>query len=161
MSARSSNPNSGAPDDEDPAIRQGNVGGEEIRDDDGLLVDEYSSEAFGDPDALDALDIPAALEDEDVLEDIADDSDGIEEVDVLAAGQAMDTVDSGARRPAPTDEAEMGLGAEPRSPEELEDAAIGRALRGRAGVTRDDEVHGERLLDDPEESARDEDDATA
>lgn len=124
------------------------IGGEEIRDDDGLLVDEYTSEAYDDPDALDAMDVPRALEDESVLEEIADDDDlnGIVEVDLLMGGEATDRVDGGSRRAA-IDEADMGLGAEPHTPEELADAAIGRALRGPAGVTRDDEVHGEGLLD--------------
>lgn len=108
----------------------------ELRDDEGLLVDEYTSEAFANPDDLDALDVPAALEPESVLDDVADDSDGIEEVELLAPEDA---------------DAEMGLGAEPHTPEDLERAAIGRALRGPAGMTRDDEVHGERLLDAPDE----------
>ena len=109
------------------------IGGEEIRDDEGLLVDEYTSEAFGDPDALDALDVPRALVDEAVLDDVADAGGGIDEVDPTAGSLE--------------EEGDMGLGAEPRSPEELADAAIGRELRGRRGVTRDDEVHGEHLLD--------------
>jgi hypothetical protein len=119
---------------------------DELRDDDGLLVDEYSSDAYDDPDSLDALDVPAALADEAVLNEIADDGDGIEEVEVMPGGAPMDTVDTGARR-TPHDDADMGLGAEPRSPEELERAAIGRALRGRGAVTRDNELHGERLMD--------------
>jgi hypothetical protein len=118
----------------------------QVHDEDGLVVDEYTSEAFDDPDDLDAMDVPAALVNESVLDEIADDADGIEEVDVAAGGAPMDTVDTGARRPA-NDDADMGFGAEPRSPEELERAAIGGALKGKAGVTRDDEVHGERLLD--------------
>jgi hypothetical protein len=110
------------------------IGGDEIRDDDGLLVDEYTSEAFGDPDALDALDVPRALVDESVLEDVPDTGGGMNEVDPAAA--SLDE-----------EEGDMGLGAEPRSTEELADAAIGRELRGKRAVTRDDEEHGEHLLD--------------
>jgi hypothetical protein len=141
---RRSNP----PDDADnPSLEE--IGGDEIRDDEGLLVDEYSSEAFDDPDALDVLDIPAALEDDSVLEDVADDSNGIEEVS-RTTGEQMDTVDTGARR-APTDDVDMGFGAEPHSTDELADAALGTDLKGRAAVTRDDQVHGERLLDSPDD----------
>ncbi|WP_309669598.1 hypothetical protein [Gemmatimonas sp.] len=53
-----------------------------------------------------------------------------------------------------SDDADMGLGAEPRSAEELEDAAIGHELKGAAGVTRDDEVHGERMFDSPDGKGR-------
>lgn len=108
----------------------------QLRDDDGLIVDEYTSDAFDDPDAIDALDVPRARASDARLDDIEDAGDGIEEVS-LADMRADDVAD-------------MGLGAEPHSPEELERAAIGRELRGRKGVTRDDEVHGERLLDRPE-----------
>jgi hypothetical protein len=117
-----------------PDEQPGGIGGEEIRDDEGLLVDEYSSEAFGDPNALDALDVPRALVDESVLEDVPDTGGGLDEVDPTAA--SLDE-----------EEGDMGLGAEPRSTEELADAAIGRELRGKRGVTRDDEEHGEHLLD--------------
>lgn len=113
--------------------RASDIGGEEIRDDDGLLVDEYTSEAFDDPEALDALDVPRALVDESVLDEVADAGDGVREVDPSQA--------------APPEEGDMGLGAEPHSPDELADAALGHELRGRRAVTRDDEVHGERLLD--------------
>ena len=94
---------------------------------------------------LDALDVPYALRNESVLDDVADSSDGIEEVDVLSSTDD-ETVDSGMRRHA-SDEANMGLGAEAHSAEELEDAAIGDALPGRRGVTRDNEVHGSGFLD--------------
>jgi len=111
------------------------IGGEEIRDDDGLRVDEYTSDAYDDPEALDALDVPRALTDESVLTDVADPGSQLVEIDPDGSSSPTD------------DEAKMGLGAEPRSPEELADAAIGRELRGRRGVTRDGEVHGEGLLD--------------
>lgn len=109
----------------------------QIHDDEGLLLDEYSAEAFDDPDAVDALDVAESLDPETVLSDVADPGDGITEIAL-------------ADLPMHDDDAEMGLGAEPRTPEELERAAIGRELRGRRAVTRDDEVHGERLLDRPE-----------
>ncbi len=108
----------------------------QVRDDEGLIVDEYTAEAFDDPDAIDALDLPRALTSDARLDNVEDTGDGIEEIS-LADVRADDVAD-------------MGLGAEPHSPEDLERAAIGRELRGRKGVTRDDEVHGERLLDRPE-----------
>lgn len=150
MSSRRRNQN----EDDEPSMNRedlaaDDIGGEEIRDDEGLLVDEYTSEAYDDPDALDVLDVPMALDDESVLDQVPDTGDGIEEVEP-ASCETVDTVDTGARK-RPGDDADMGFGAEPRSTDELADAAIGRELRGRASVTRDDEVHGERLLDAPDE----------
>ncbi len=122
-----------------PSEPDDDIGGEEIRDDDGLLVDEYTSEAYDDPDALDVMDVPRALVDDAVLDELPDSGSGLNEVDPHSATRSS-------MRPA-DGEGDMGLGAEPRSPEELADAAIGRELRGRRAVTRDDEEHGERLLD--------------
>jgi hypothetical protein len=122
--------------------------------DEGIIHDEYTDPELDDVHELDALDVPGALVDEGILDEMADDADGIEELDVLpVSGRIMDTVDTGARmgaRRAANDEADMGFGAEPRSPEELEDASIGHELRGRGAVTRDDELHGELLLDSPD-----------
>lgn len=118
-----------------PSSEDDDIGGEEIRDDEGLLVDEYTSEAFDDPDALDVMDVPRALVDESVLTDLPDTGISLNEVDPASGMRSAD------------DEGDMGLGAEPRSSDELADAAIGRELRGRRAVTRDDEEHGERLLD--------------
>ena len=109
-----------------------------------IRIDEYIDDKY-DVRELDALDVPYALRNESVLDDVADSSDGIEEVDVLSSTDD-ETVDSGMRRHA-SDEANMGLGAEAHSAEELEDAAIGDALPGRRGVTRDNEVHGSGFLD--------------
>lgn len=117
----------------------------------GPVNDEYTDESL-DVMELDALDVPGALRNESVLADVADDSDGIEEIDLDPNGASMDTYDTGARHRV-VDEADMGLGSEPRSAEELEDASIGHALRGRGAVTRDDEVHGELLFDSPDEDA--------
>lgn len=127
---------------------------EPSNDDPGLINDEYSDDAL-DVYELDALDVPGALIDESVLNEMADDSDGIEELDVLSVEGArnMNTDDNGSHRGAP-DDAEMGLGAEPRSPDELADAAIGHELRGRGAVTRDGEVHGEAMFDRPDDEAR-------
>ena len=114
--------------------------------DDGLVHDEYTDPSLEGVDTLDALDVPLALRDLNVLDDVAD-TDGIEEVDEHPGGDVMDTVDTGARHRGPPDEGDMGFGAEPRTAEELEEASIGHALRGRGAVTRDDEVHGEALFD--------------
>lgn len=116
--------------------------------DDGLVNDEYSDDSLEEVNSLDALDVPSALQDDSVLNEMADDSDGIEELDVLAR-EANPRVDDGGNRRHNIDDAEMGLGAEPHSTDELADAAIGHELRGRQAVTRDDQVHGERLFDNP------------
>ena len=115
----------------------------------GLIHDEYTDDSFEDVDSIDALDVRSALRDERLLDDLADDSDGIEEMDVLPVSAGMDTIDSGARH-RPNDDAEMGLGAEAHSAEELEEAALGHELRGKAAHMRDGEVHGEMLFDSPD-----------
>lgn len=124
---------------------------------DGLINDEYTDPALENSHELDALDVPSALRDESVLDGVADTSDGIEEIDLEPGGDLMDTIDTGARHRSVDDEGDMGFGGEPRTIEELEDAAIGHALRGRAGVTRDDEVHGEALFDSPDDVEEDDD----
>ena len=120
-----------------------------VRDADGLLVDEYSDDSLAHQPSQDALDLPNALVSEAMIAELSDASDGIAARDVRRRVDVMDTVDSGARQ-TPTDDGEMGLGAEPHSAEDLERASIGRALKGAAGVTRDGEPHGERLFDSPD-----------
>lgn len=132
---------------------------DEARTKEGFIIDEYSSEVdnldSGDPSKqkhndeprIDALDVPSALTDVEQVDDLAADVDGVVEMPITQSS-VVDTVDSGARQ-KPTDDGEMGLGAEPHTAEELELAAIGDALRGRAAVTRDGEEHGERFLDKP------------
>jgi len=121
----------------------------EVHDADGLLVDEYSDDTFHAHDAVDALDVPSALSSERILAEVADDRDGTSAIDTQPRSASMDTVDTGARR-TPTDDGEMGLGAEPHSADDLQRASIGSALKGRRAVTRDGEVHGERFLDSPD-----------
>jgi hypothetical protein len=132
--------------------------GQDEPSEEGLVNDEYTDPSLEGVDRLDALDVPAALFSERMLADVADGSDGIEEIDLYPGGAEMDTVDTGARHHGIPDEGDMGFGAEPHSPEELADAAIGHALRGRGAVTRDDEVHGELLFDSPDDIDEDDDD---
>ncbi len=113
-----------------------------VHDANGLVVDEYSDDTFDTSDDVDALDRRGALENADVLSVVTDDDDGITEIDL----SELKTDDG---------HADMGLGAEPRSADELDDAAIGHELKGAAGVTRDDEVHGERMFDSPDGTGRD------
>ena len=120
----------------------------EVHDADGLLIDAYSDDTFQAQDTIDALDVPLALSSERLLEDVSDDTDGTSEIDAPVRSALMDTVDTGARQ-RPSDDGEMGLGAEPHPADDLQRASIAGALKGRAGVTRDDEVHGERLFDSP------------
>lgn len=117
--------------------------GEVVRDADGLVIDEYSDASFVSEGHMDALDRTDALDDSAILADVADDTDGIAE---------MEIVDQIAKDGA---DADMGLGVEALSADDLEDAAIGHELKGAAGVTRDDEVHGERMFDSPDGKGRD------
>jgi hypothetical protein len=111
-------------------------------------IDEYIDDKY-DVNELDALDVPSALLSEEVLGDIPDDGDGIEEHDVLASTIDDDeTVDTGYRRHH-VEEGDMGLGAEPHSAEELEEAALGEEARHSRGIIRDNEAHGRGLLDRP------------
>ncbi len=116
--------------------------GRVVRDADGLVVDEYSDDAFTSADGMDALDRPGTLDDMDVLAEVADDGDGIAEI-VLSVSHRNDV-----------DDDDLGVGGESMSTEELEDATIGHELKGAAGVTRDDEVHGERMFDSPDGKGR-------
>jgi hypothetical protein len=75
-------------------------------------------------------------------EDLA--ADAVDEIAALASPEEYETSVEGDRRPH-RDEAEMGLGGEPRSVDELADRAIGDAIPGPRGTTRDGEVHGEEL----------------
>lgn len=59
----------------------------------------------------------------------------------------LETVDSGASRPK-RDDAEMGMGAEAHSAEEMEDAAVGDAIPGKRGLTRDGQAHGSAMFDE-------------
>lgn len=112
-----------------------------VRDAEGLVVDEYSDDSLSSDDDMDALDRPR-LDDAEALAELADDTDGIAELNVpeLNRNDAAD--------------ADMGMGVESRSVDELEDAVIGHELRGAAAVTRDDEVHGERMFDSPDGKGR-------
>lgn len=78
-----------APDKQDPLVHRGKRTGrrpdgvpldEELRDDQGLLLDAYVSEAFAETDTIDVLDVPEMLELDTVLEEVPDDHEGIEEV---------------------------------------------------------------------------------
>jgi len=55
----------------------------ELRDDEGLLIDEYTSDAFDDLEVHDALDTPALLEPESMLTEVPDAMHGIEEVEII------------------------------------------------------------------------------
>ena len=118
--------------------RDGDLRDVELRDAEGLLLDEYTSAAYGTPDALDALDVPFIRLAESVLEALPapeEEVTGIIEAEMFAVEE---------------EPAEMGLAAEPHSADELAEAALGHELAGPRGVTRDAELHGERLLDAPE-----------
>lgn len=87
-----------------------------------------------------------AMDDNVQLTDAPDDlaADAIDEIAAMTSPDEYETSEEGDRRPN-RDEAEMGLGGEPRSADELADRAIGDAIRGHRGTTRDGEVHGEDL----------------
>ncbi len=128
----------------------------EPTDDAGLKNDEYSDPSLEDTDSVDALDVRRSLRNERMLDEVVDSGDGIEEIDVLPSSSVSDTVDTGARR-RPRDEAEMGLGAEAHSAEELDEAAVGNSGRGNASHEREGQMHGKGLFDSPTEAEADTD----
>ncbi len=137
----------------DPNTARNDDGGDgEMRDEEGLLIDEYSDPSLEDAGGIDALDIPSALVSDAVLIDEPVQHDGIVSLDRAA----YDGVGSSPKTSSPEEQrADSDQSAdepEPRSVDELAQSSIGTALRGRKGVTRDDELHGERMLDSPDES---------
>ena len=70
----------------------------QLHDADGLLVDEYSNPGMRHEPASDALDDPASLVNEEVLDNVADGESGIEEIDTVAAGSEVDLLDGGGRK---------------------------------------------------------------
>jgi hypothetical protein len=87
-----------------------------------------------------------ALDDNVQLGDGPDDlaADAVDEIAAEAPPDEYETTEAGDRR-APNDDAEMGLGGEPRSIDELADRAIGDALPRPLGTTREGEPHGPDL----------------
>ena len=69
----------------------------QLLDADGLLVDEYSDPTIKHVPASDALDDPASLVNERVLENVAE-GDEVEEIDTVAPGSEVDRLDGGGRR---------------------------------------------------------------
>lgn len=87
-----------------------------------------------------------ALDDNVQLADAPDDlaADAVDEIAAATPPDEYETTEEGDRR-APNDDAEMGLGGEPHSADELADRAIGNAIPRPRGTTRDGEPHGEDL----------------
>jgi hypothetical protein len=85
-----------APEDVKAPVTRGPDG--QLHDADGLLVDEYSNPGIRHEPASDALDDPASLVNEKVLDNVADGESGIEEIDTVAAGSEVDLLDGGGRK---------------------------------------------------------------
>ena len=126
------------------------------RDAEGLIVDEYSDASFVHESGSDALDRKQRLVSDSRLDD-AERTDGIEEIEGVDGNDDHDTVDEGAPRGG-THRSTTSDILDAHSPDELKEGAIGHELHGRAGVTRDDVVHGEGLLDSPDGADNDSDD---
>jgi hypothetical protein len=87
-----------------------------------------------------------ALDDNVQLAEAPDDLaiDAVDEIAAAVPPDEYETTEEGDRR-APNDDAEMGLGGEPRSIDELADRAIGDAIPRPRGTTREGEPHGPDL----------------
>lgn len=122
----------------------------EVRDADGLLVDEYSDESLDDNDSLDALDVTSVVLDETALAGLSSQADGTSERESGVGQVVVDTVDTGARSEG-TDDGEVAIGAEVSSVDELARLSIGQRRDGELRGTREGERHGEQLLDSPDD----------
>ena len=120
----------------------------QLYDADGLLVDEYSDESLDDDPSLDALDVPAAIVDDAILDDAADVGDGIQEIAAVEADAEELNLDGVLRDGDPAAEDEIN---EAHSVEDLERATVGHATRLTDGP--DGPAHGERFLDSPDKPA--------
>ena len=95
--------------------------------------------------AGDALDDTIQLRDDDDLP-----LDAIDELAERALPEQFETVDTGDRRP-PKDEAEMGMGAEARSVDEIAEITLGD---NTTSTTSEGLDHGEDFLDNPNDGER-------
>lgn len=117
----------------------------ELRDADGLLIDEYSDDSLTTPEGNDALDDPAVLTSDRFLDTVADDVDGIAEMELVNARESA--LGDGARR-SRKDQGTRDESREPHSADDLQRVTVGSKAR-RAAASKEEQAHGEDLLDDP------------
>jgi len=145
MTTTPRSPRDDEPTKEQSGITEGPDG--QLYDADGLLIDEYSDESLEQDPSLDALEVPAAVDDEAAFDVSADVAGGIEEIAAAEASAEtelnLDGVVSAALDTPSEDEID-----EAHSVEDLERATVGRATRLTDGP--DGTAHGERFLDSPD-----------
>ena len=127
---------------------------DEVRDADGLLIDEYSDAAIVHVRGSDALDHPVALTTDAVLDDVADASDGITEIDFVEEDVQAESLGQGRRRVGVDRETEDEA-LEPHSVDDLARLSIGNVTPGAADQQDPGQMHGERFLDAPDNEAAD------
>ena len=143
MNTTPRSPRDDEPRNEQSGLTEGPDG--QLYDADGLVVDEYSDESLDEDPSLDALDVPAALVDEAILDDAADVGDGIQEITAIEADADELILDGVVPDGDPATEDEI---YEAHSVEDLERATVGHATRLTDGP--DGTAHGERFLDSPD-----------
>ena len=121
----------------------------QLRDADGLLVDEYSDPSISHKPGTDALDNPTALTSDAVLDDVAMIGEGIQEIDVVDDGVEAESLGDGGRRVG-VDQATDDAASGPHSADELARLTIGDETTGRTIARVGNEPHGEDLLDSPD-----------
>lgn len=117
----------------------------ELRDADGLLIDEYSDDTLATPSGNDALDDPTVLTNDRFLDTVADDVDGIAEMDLVNSREAA--LGDGARR-VRKDQGTRDESREPHSADDLQRVTVGKKSRRHPQVDAEG-PHGEALFDDP------------
>ena len=121
----------------------------EVRDAEGLLVDEYSDATIQHEPGSDALDNPTALASDEVLDDVAMIGDGIQEMDVVDDGVEAESLGDGGRRVG-VDTASEDDAQEAHSADDLARVTIGDTSTGQPAPRTGKQAHGEELLDSPD-----------
>jgi hypothetical protein len=115
------------------------AGNGEVRDDDGLLVDEYSDDALVDGSRIDALDVPDALVSDGVLAGAAGPLQAEETLEI-GNGPYADVQDDTLPEEQRADSDDLGSSSEePHSIDQLAAESISTLRRTARGAMRDDQ----------------------
>ena len=141
-------PHGAEPNKEQTVTTEGPDG--EVRDADGLIVDEYSDASIEHELAPDALEDPATLMSEEGIDDAADGGAGIEDVDPVEASADAELLDEGGQHVGLDHRTDDEID-EAHSAEDLERATVGHATRLTDGPDGT-QMHGEQFLDSPDKA---------
>ena len=147
--ARSSDAQARQHADNQPVASEGADG--QVRDADGLLMDEYSDASIVHQPGTDALDDPSALTSDAILDDVAMTGGGPQEIDVIEDDVEAEALGDGGRRVG-IDQANEDDAATPHSADDLARVTIGdETPDGTRAARASRRNHGEHLLDSPDQ----------